>query len=1152
MDKAGQVAEAALRRDELVLLRPKLPPLSDRRLAVAVVGGGGGGGSAGLSSGGGGGGRARVRRRLGNPFPKDPMALPRVRGKLFAGAAMGALAAEWPIGDAFVARWRPDGGGSFAVYHRSEPERALWASVPGVAFVTAAAGEALVEESRGSFAVHDRALVVLQHQAGPCSQPAWPRCHALVKPTWLADMGLVPLACAVDSIALGWPDDASTGDALASGSWFGGQHGDDHAVPAVVPLGDHTEELHGEDDVLAYCSSVSSAEELLFPAETQAAVLHQDAGYGSDCGTSTAPLSRASSADLLMTGSSIASSSTEAEEVADGGAAVVPLILRGFLYTSTQLAREHIARQQPRRPLPRTAWDALALEPDEHRERSPLQGPAERAGSSEMDVDCCLLAQWSMKLWQQQEHQLSFSVQVEELREVTNLDCDDRTRRSGATDAGWANCSCDPAGLAASPAWLWSHQPASAFTLGLPYQSLQVAHKVTKANLAKLDAAQQLTGPPAAPRHLPVINRVQLTYLTSPAEGFFGFGEQFSHFDMKGRRIPVLVQEQGLGRGDQPITAAANLFAHRSGGSWHTSYAPMPYYMTSEMRALYLENYEYSLFDLRKLDEVQLQVHSTQMDGRILHGRSPLELIEQYTLSIGRMKRLPSWILKGAIVGMQGGADKVRSVWEQLHRLGAPLAAFWLQDWVGQRRTSIGWQLWWNWEVDRDHYRGWEALTSDLRSEDIRTMTYFNPLVAPSHDKANRRRDMFAEGQERGYFVTDRKGLPYMVPNTSFNAGLVDLTNPAARVWLKGAMLDMVRTGVSGWMADFGEALPFDCYLYSGEKPVTAHNRWPELWAELNREVVDEWEAEQQSRAKAPLQLAAGYRSEEESVGLRASSQKVEEPSKQVGVQATSGNLESSEVEVDELDDSLVFFVRSGFRKSPQSATLFWEGDQMVSWQRHDGIKSAVTGLLTGGLSGLAFNHSDIGGYCTVDTPIFSYRRSEELLLRWMEVNAFTTVFRTHEGNSPTSNAQFYSNQTTLSAFTRMALIYKSWYFYRLQLVEEAARTGAPVVRHLFLHYPQDPEVRKIVYQEFLVGSELLVAPVLDAGKAEVDVYFPGDDEWEHVWTSKVYSNSMAGQRGYVRVAAPLGYPAVFCRKGSAVGATFLANLEEQGVLIQN
>lgn len=101
--------------------------------------------------------------------------------------------------------------------------------------------------------------------------------------------------------------------------------------------------------------------------------------------------------------------------------------------------------------------------------------------------------------------------------------------------------------------------------------------------------------------------------------------------------------------------------------------------------------------------------------------------------------------------------------------------------------------------------------------------------------------------------------------------------------------------------------------------------------------------------------------------------------------------------EIGDSQESLVFFMRAGFRNSPKWASLFWEGDQMVSWQENDGIKSAVVGLLSSGISGYAFNHSDIGGYCAVNLPFFKYNRSEELLLRWMELNAFTTVFRTHE-----------------------------------------------------------------------------------------------------------------------------------------------------------
>lgn len=58
-------------------------------------------------------------------------------------------------------------------------------------------------------------------------------------------------------------------------------------------------------------------------------------------------------------------------------------------------------------------------------------------------------------------------------------------------------------------------------------------------------------------------NRIWLTYRSEKTERFFGFGEQFSHMDFKGKRVPIFVQEQGIGRGDQPITFAANLVSYR-------------------------------------------------------------------------------------------------------------------------------------------------------------------------------------------------------------------------------------------------------------------------------------------------------------------------------------------------------------------------------------------------------------------------------------------------------------------------------------------------------------------------------------------------------------------------------------------------------------
>lgn len=588
-------------------------------------------------------------------------------------------------------------------------------------------------------------------------------------------------------------------------------------------------------------------------------------------------------------------------------------------------------------------------------------------------------------------------------------------------------------------------------------------------------------------------NRVFLTYASPADEHIVGFGTQFSFFDFKGKRLPLWVSEQGIGRGAQPITAGANAVA-RAGGTWYTTYAPIPHYITSNMRSLMLNNYEYAIFDMTQPDSIQVEVWVSTTPpgvvfGHIFYGETPAQLIGEYTALTGRMRPLPDWILSGAVVGMQGGTDRVREVYAQLQTHDVPIAAFWLQDWVGQRVTSFGKQLWWNWELDTDRYPNWDALVRDFADADIRMMVYISPFLADVSQKPNVRTNYYLQAKALGYLVKKPNGEVYDTQNTDFSAALVDLTNPEAWEWYKDVIIqEVVNRGATGWMADFGEALPYDALLWNGETGETMHNRYPELWAQFNRELIEE----------------AG------------------------------------------LGDDAVFFMRAGYRESPRYSTLFWLGDQLVDWDEHDGIKTAVTGLLTSGLSGYVFNHSDIGGYTTITNRLRNYHRSEELLLRWMELNAFTTVFRTHEGNLPDENVQFYTNDTTLSHFARFAKVYRAWAFYRRALVDEASQTGLPVVRHLFIHYPEDPVVYDISYQQFLVGDQLLVAPVLDPATNRVSVYLPAG-EWVHIWTGQVYGDISAGTR--ITIDAPLGMPAVFYPVGSEVGAQFVANLVELGVM---
>ncbi|XVF26540.1 hypothetical protein REPUB_Repub14bG0026200 [Reevesia pubescens] len=132
-----------------------------------------------------------------------------------------------------------------------------------------------------------------------------------------------------------------------------------------------------------------------------------------------------------------------------------------------------------------------------------------------------------------------------------------------------------------------------------------------------------------------------------------------------------------------------------------------------------------------------------------------------------------------------------------------------------KRKTLIGSQLWWNWELDTTKYPGWQELVKDLSTDYIKVMTYCNPCLALMDDKPNKRRNLFEEAKELVILVKYNHEEPYMAPNTAFDVGMLDLTHPLTTSWFKQILQEMMDDGVRRWMADFGEGLPVDAVLYS-------------------------------------------------------------------------------------------------------------------------------------------------------------------------------------------------------------------------------------------------------------------------------------------------------------------------------------------------
>ncbi len=154
-----------------------------------------------------------------------------------------------------------------------------------------------------------------------------------------------------------------------------------------------------------------------------------------------------------------------------------------------------------------------------------------------------------------------------------------------------------------------------------------------------------------------LVNRSYLTYSSEKEEHFFGFGEQFTYFDLKGKRVPIFIMEQGIGRGKQPMTWLLNFFVG-VGGNSRTSYACVPHYISSKMRSFFLKIL--NILCLTYANQIVFNAWFFQTQSPEISSREdrPSNLsVSILNLVVGCAPCL-SWCNKGAIIGLQGGIQK--------------------------------------------------------------------------------------------------------------------------------------------------------------------------------------------------------------------------------------------------------------------------------------------------------------------------------------------------------------------------------------------------------------------------------------------------------------------------------------------------------------
>lgn len=507
--------------------------------------------------------------------------------------------------------------------------------------------------------------------------------------------------------------------------------------------------------------------------------------------------------------------------------------------------------------------------------------------------------------------------------------------------------------------------------------------------------------------------QVQFALITQKDEDFYGGGIRFSHTKLNNRSFVNIAEENGIGRGDKPISNWTKMLGIE--GAEYATYYPVSFFHSNYNRGLYIDSKNLCLLDFNP-SSISLHLFGEANTIVLYEAQDQLSIIQAFNAKNGRGTAYPSWA-NGAILGVQGGAENVTVKYTKVKAQGAKINAIWIQDWVGKKKTNFGSRLNWTWKLDTTQYPSIHALKT---AHDVKLLGYINPFFVADCAYAK-------EGLSRGYLIQNKDSKKRHFDFGGIDGYMLDMFNPDARNWMKGIIkVNLIQNGFDGWMSDFGEWLDAEIMLEGNDD----HNRYLALWIQLNQEVVSEHANE------------------------------------------------------------LFFFHRSGVNGTAQHTQLSWLGDQTVDYGLNDGLPSVINAMRSSGLSGLPPIHSDVGGYSEIRMPVLpKVNRTEELLIDWMRLEAFTPVFRTHEGLSPEHSLQVYSNDSIARQYAYFTKVNHALQPYFDSIIREYKETGTPIYRDpvlmgersnhtyevyvgedILIRYTEDPIATKEGFIEFEQG----------------------------------------------------------------------------------
>ena len=291
----------------------------------------------------------------------------------------------------------------------------------------------------------------------------------------------------------------------------------------------------------------------------------------------------------------------------------------------------------------------------------------------------------------------------------------------------------------------------------------------------------------------------------------------------------------------------------------------------------------------------------------------------------------------------------------------------------------------------------------------------------------------YAYLSEQKYLALNDQGQTYDIPDFYFGVGgLLDVFKPGARAWMWDQYQYIRSYGVDGLWVDLGEPEkhPHDMIHVNG-KASQLHGAYGHEWAKM---------------------LYEGYRQ-------------------------------------DYPNERLFHMGRSGFVGTQRYGLIPWTGDVGRGWA---GLKAQLPSILSMGISGLGYMHSDAGGFSMTD------KGDPELYTRWLQLSTFTAVFRPHADQIVAPEPVFWDASTQTIVKDLLALRY-SLLPYHYTLAYENSQMGLPFARPMILEFPDASDT---IDQQFMYGADLLVAPVTQPNQTIKKVSLPVGN-WYDLLTNK-------------------------------------------------